>query len=203
MQQTGEYPGPGPDDYTNVHALNLEFIRVTSDMKGPQRGRLAASPFLLFSLREDDIGWWDTALLDRRQADLLENDELDSPDLYRIQFAALSFLWHLGRRNPYAVRIVSGASVAWCEKVTELPLLTLLNRIGARSDLMQSRLDGTAVFAKRLLGDGTSSSKTVRRSSQFAALQSLLTKAGVENNSRLPAAACRSSTPVRVLDKKL
>ncbi len=203
MQQAGEYPGPGPDDYTNVEALNLAFIRATSDMKGPQRGRLAVSPFLLFSMREQELDWWDDALSDRRQADLLEPRQLDSPELRQIQFAALSFVWHLVRRNPYAVRIISGASVAWCERVSELPVVTLLDRIGARGDLMQSRLDSAASLADRLLSDGTSSMKNVRRSSQFAVWQTLLTREGFDNDSRLPAAACRLSAPAKVLNKKL
>lgn len=203
MQQLGEYPGPGPDDYANVQALNLEYIRVTSDMKGPQRGRLAAAPFLLFSLREQELDWWDEALRDRSQGNLLEPDPQQSQALFCIQFAALSFLWHLGRRNPYAVRIISGAGVAWCERVTELPLLTLLDRIGARGDLIQSRIDRAATVADRLLGGGTSSRKTVRRSSQVAVLQTLLTHGQSDHGSRLRAAACSTSTPVRILRKDL
>ena len=52
MLESGDYPGPSPDDYANVTALNTAFIRATLDLKGPQCGRLAAAPFLLFSLRE-------------------------------------------------------------------------------------------------------------------------------------------------------
>lgn len=203
MQHSGEYPGPGPDDYTNVQALNLEFIRVTSTMKGPQRGRLAASPFLLFSLREHELDWWDDALQDSHQRDFSESPQLDSPALRQIQFAALSFLWHLGRRNPYAVRIISGAGVAWVDQITQLPLVTLLDRIGMRADLMCSRLENAAAFADRLLSDGTSSRSVVSRSSQFAALQMLLTRKGVDDYATLPSAACSLSVPMQVLDKKL
>lgn len=203
MQHSGEYPGPRPDDYVNVQALNLAFIQATSSMKGPQRGRLASCPFLLFSLREQELGWWDEALSDRRQGDLLEARRLDCPELSQIQFATMSFLWHLGRRNPYAVRIISGASVRWVEQITELPLVTLLDRIGMRADLMQSRIESTAALADRLLGDGTSSVSAVCRSSQFTALQTLLTRTGNNHYSQLPAAACSLSVPMRVLEKKL
>jgi hypothetical protein len=54
-----------------------------------------------------------------------------------------------------------------------------------------------------LLGDGTSSMKIVRRSSQFAVWQTLLTREGFDNDARLPAAACRLSAPAQVLIKKL
>ena len=203
MQQINEYPGPNPDDYANVLALNTAFIKAAFEMKGPQRGRLAAAPFLLFSFRERDMDWWDEALVENLQEDLLAAPELDNPQLQRIQIAALSFLWHLARRNPYATRIITGANVSWCEKITALPLVTLLDRIGARGDVMQSRLDNSNRFGGRLLGDGTSSRRTVRRSSQLVALQSLLTQATFDNYTRLPAAACAMPRPMRVQDKKI
>ncbi len=203
MQQINEYPGPNPDDYANVLALNTAFIKAAFEMKGPQRGRLAAAPFLLFSFRERDMDWWDEALVENLQEDLLAAPELDNPQLQRIQIAALSFLWHLARRNPYATRIITGANVSWCEKITALPLVTLLDRIGARGDVMQSRLDNSNRFGGRLLGDGTSSRRTVRRSSQLVALQSLLTQGTFDNYTRLPAAACAMPRPMRVQDKKI
>ena len=203
MEQISEYPGPSLDDYANVLALNTAFIRVAFELKSPQRGRLAAAPFLLFSFRERDAEWWQDALVERRQADLLAIPELDNPELQRIQTAAISFLWQLARRNPYAARIISGATVAWCETITELPLVTLLDRIAARGDLMQSRLDNPALFGERLLGNGTSSRRKVRTSSQMTALQSLLTRPRSDNHTRLPAAACRMATPMRVRDKKM
>ena len=203
MQQFSEYPGPALDDYVNVHALNTAFIKATSDMKGPQRGRLAAAPFLLFSLRENDLEWWDDALLNKPQGDLMASAELKDPELCRIQTAAVSFLWQLGRRNPYAARIISGATISWCEKMQELPLVTLLNCIGTRGDLMVSRLAHPAANSERLLGGGTSSRASIRSSSQLAALQALLTRTGLDDYSQLPAAACRLSGPMRVRNRKM
>jgi hypothetical protein len=203
MEQNSEFPGPSLDDYANVLALNTAFIKATSKLKGPQRGRLAAAPFLLFSLREDDAGWWASVLADQSQGDLMAATEHESPDLRRIQTAAMSFLWQLARRNPYVVRIISGATIAWCERITSLPLVTLLNRIGGRNDLMASRLDVPQALGERLLGSGTSSRRQIRRSSQLTALQTLLARSGIDNYARLPAAACNMSGPLRVLDKKL
>jgi len=203
MELISEFPGPNADDYANVLALNRAFIEDAFDMRGPQRGRLAETPFLLFSLRECDLDWWDSALDESPQGDLMAAAELDNPESRRIQTAALSFLWHLARRNPYATRIISGASVWWCDKIADLPLVILLDRIGARGDLMQSRLDNPVELGARLLGDGTSSRPRIRRSSQLVALQSLLTHATFDNYSSLPAAACQMTRPMRVKDKKI
>lgn len=203
MQQLTEYPGPHRDDYANVLALNSAFIEATSDLKGPQRGRLAATPFLLFSLREHDIKWWRQALADHRQQDMIENAGLENPDLRRVQTAALSFLWQLAQRNPYAVRVISGATITWCEIVSELPLLSLLDRMAARGDLIQSRLEAPDEIGERLMGSGVSSSMTLRRSSQLCALQTLLTRASTEPHARLPSAACNLSGPARTMLKKV
>lgn len=203
MEHNSEFPGPSPDDYANVLALNTAFIEATSELKGPQRGRLAAAPFLLFSLREDDVAWWAGVLAEQRQGDLMAVAEHESPELSRIQTAAISFLWQLARRNPYAARIISGATISWCDKITSLPLVTLLNRIGGRGDLMISRLAKPVALGERLLGNGTSSRLKVRRSSQLTVLQTLLTRSESDNYTQLPAAACSMSGPLRVLDKKL
>lgn len=203
MQQFTEYPGPDHDDYANVLALNTAFIKATSDLKGPQRGRLAAAPFLLFSCRENDLEWWDKALAENRQSDLLAEPELRIPELRRLQTAALSFLWQLSRRNPYAARIISGATISWCAKITDLPLVTLLDRVGARGDLIVSRLSYAGAAGERLLSDGTSSRRNVCKSSHLSALQRLLTRTGVDHYTQLPAAACSMSGPMRVLDKKV
>ncbi len=197
MQQLTEYPGPSEEDFDNVRVLNMAFIAATSSLKGPQRGRLAATPFLLFSLRENDFDWWQQALADERQGDLLADSELHDPDLQRVQTTALSFLWQLAQRNPYAARLVSGAPTAWCEKISELPLLTLLDRVGARADLIESRLYHLGAAGERLLQGGISVSQLLQKSSQLSALQALLTNPGFNSHIRLPAAACRLSGPTK------
>lgn len=203
MDSNTEYRGPTADDYANVLALNIAFVGATLELKGPQRGRLAAAPFLLFSLRENDPDWWHLVLADHRQADLLSPNEPLNAELRGIQTAAMSFLWHLSRRNPYAVRIISGAPASWCERIIELPLVTLLDRLGARGDLMVSRIEASAESDGRLLAHGTSSTRQVRRASQLTVFQELLTRAGLDDYTQLSTAACSMSGPLRVLDKKV
>lgn len=203
MRQSSEYMGPNPGDYANVQALNSAYLQATSSLKGPQRGRLAVAPFLLFSVREQDLVWWADALLESCQGDLIAAADLEDLTLQHIQVAALSFLWQLAHQNPYAVRVISGASLAWCEQLCDLPLVTLLARVGARGDLMISRVEETAAAGKRLLGDGLSSNSDVRRSTQMSVLQMLLTQSPLERITRLPAAACSLSGPIRALHKKV
>jgi hypothetical protein len=203
MQRISDYRGPGADDYANVLAFNTAFLVVTTELRAAELRRLAAAPFLLFSMRENDLEWWDDALVDRHQADLMGPHEQPNTDLRRLQTAAISFLWHLSRRNPYAVRIISGAPVAWCDRITALPLVTLLNRLGARADLLRSRIDVDEDSGGRLLGHGTSSKALLRRSAQLAVLQGLLTRPGLGEYTRLKTAACGLSRPMRVLEKKV
>ena len=202
MQQFSEYSGPGIDDYENVYALNSAFLKATSALKRPQRGRLARAPFLLFSLRETDMQWWESALADQVQEDLLEVREISSAHLRRIQIAALSFLSQLCRRNAYAARIVSGATIPWCERISELPLITLMDRVATRDDLLLSRLHASDAAGKSLLAAGTSSKRQVRKFSHMRALQSLLATSR-RDNAQLPAAACVMTTLSRSLDKKV
>lgn len=212
MQLSTEYPGPTRDDYANVLALNVAFLDLMHEFKGPQKGRLAAAPFLLFSFHEDDPGWWERALRESPQRDLMASPDLTCAERRRLQSACIGFLWQLCRRNSYAARIISGATVQWCEKFAELPLVTLLERVGARSDLIITRLGATDPNSASLLSDGASSRRQVRRSSHVVALQALLTKNRSGERSRLHAAACSMPAPRlrvsqpsvnRVRDKKV
>lgn len=202
MEHVYEYPGPTPDDYLNVVALNTAFVCTTSNLKGPQRGRLAAAPFLLFSLRENDAEWWAEILSDPCKTDMLAVSVAPEPHVLQLQTAAVGFLWQLARRNPYAARIISGATVSWCENIGDLPLVTLLDRIAGRDDLMTSRIESPVPHGGRLLGNGTSSRSRVRRSSQLTVLQSLLARTGLDGYAQVPAAACSLSVPVRAIEKK-
>lgn len=202
MEFSSDYPGPSRDDYANVLALNAAFLNRYHDLKGPQKGRLAAAPFLLFSLRENDLDWWAAALADHTQLQLSESSPNNSDHDRGLQSASISFLWQLARRNPYAARIISGAGIAWCEILTGLPLVTVLERVGTRGDLIASRLDGPDTVCSQLLDQGASSHQNIRCSSHFVALQFLLTKSRGDRHDRLPAAACSMTTPRQKIDRR-
>lgn len=194
-----EFRGPTSEDFANVSALNKVFLEMTSDLPRQKLQRLAAAPFLLFSFREDDEEWWRNALDDNPQRDLIVAATSASTETRNLQTAGLGFLWQLARRNPYAARIVCGAPAAWCEKLSSQTLVTLLDRVAFRGDLMTSRLEANKGIWSRLLGNGSCAEQSVRRSSQLSALQTMLTRTRNEHCGRLPAAAC--SMPV--LKKKV
>ncbi len=186
-----EYMGPTSEDFANVSALNKSLLEATSDLPRHKLQRLAAAPFLLFSLREDDDEWWYKALDEEPQQDLILTAAIARKEVQMLQTAALGFLWELARRNPYAARIVSGATVAWCEKLSAQTLVVLLDRVAARGDLMTSRLDNHQCIWSRLLGIGSCAERSVRRSSQLSAMHTMLTRTRSVQYARMPAAACR------------
>jgi len=184
-----EFAGPGADLFDNIEALNCAYLGACHDLKGPQKGRLAASPFLLFSIRESDLAWWKQGLRDDPQRPLLQ--DLAAPDVYAVQTAAIGVLWQLARDNPYLARLISGACKPWCDLLADLPLIHVLDRVAHRADLIRPRLTDTSDTFRRLLTAGTSSRSVLRRSAQIAALQKLLTKSSAQGYTQLPAAACK------------
>lgn len=197
--RTYDYQPPSSDDYGNVAELNQAWLKATTDMHRPQRSRLAEAPFLLFTLREYDLEWWREALQEKSQADWMQHNKA-TESLFRIHSAALGFLWQLALRNPYAARLVSGASITWCEMLTEVPLVKLIDQVADRADLSRSRLDiDTTAFFN---ADCTSAQKPIRRASHFVALQSLLTTPVVDHDHSLRSAACRMPRArLKVADK--
>jgi len=203
-----EYQGPTPGDLANIQALNRFFLMACS-AAAPDRfavlqahrmtqsriTRLAGAPFLLFSLREQDEEYWQRILGDESQIDLI--DSADPPDekIQQLQAAGLSFLWQLVHRNAYTARIVSGASVSWCERMAEQTLVGLLHRVATRGDLMRLRFEDEAEVWRRLLDAGTSSSYQARLTSQHCALQAMLTRRDARQYNRMPAAACTMRAP--------
>ena len=192
-----EFRGPTSEDFANVRALNKAFLKATSDLPRQKLQRLAASPFLLFSFREDDDEWWDDVLNDDPQQDLMSTATVASNEIRKLQSAGLGFLWQLARRNPYAARIVSAATINWCEKLSAQTLVILLDRVATRGDLITSRLQDDEGTWSRLLDSGTSAERRVRYSSQLSALQTMLTRTRSAQQVQLPAAACRMSVPNR------
>ena len=214
-----QYPGPTADDLANVKALNRAFLdtlrnnarhsAVLDDVVPPLKSlcralsdihvdRLAAAPFLLFSVRERDADYWDAlfdAQRDNRNGDLFEFPRTNDSDDGRLIDAALGFLWTLAVRNTYAARIVSGASLSWCERLADCTLMSLLTIAGRREDLLIPRFADREDIWSKLLGAGVSSERDVRRAAQLTVLQTMLTRDAVPGHERLSAAACRMPAP--------
>ena len=209
-----DFSGPERTDFANVEALNRAFLLklrspaagrrlreqlpdtlrdATKGLTDSQVERLSAAPFLLLSLREHDAEFWRGIAADSPMADLFAPSGASRDE---ITVAAVSFIWQLTRRNPYAARLITGASPEWCERLGEFTLLTLLQRLSSCRDFLRPRFAGDAACWRKLLGSGLSSKAQIRESAYLACLQTLVTKRHHVPARRLRAAACTSSIPV-------
>lgn len=201
------YQGPSAADLDNIRALNRCFLGTLAgsgragmpeaDLSESQRRRLGRAPFLLFSFRETEEDLWEQLLSQDTQLDLISTTPALDADIRELQVAGLSFLWHLSCRNPYVVRLVTGAPINWCERVAELTLIGLLSRTAHRTDLVTPRFRHQEPIWQRLLTSGTSGEAALRNQSHRSVLQAMLTSARPVNYERLQAAAASLPTPKR------
>jgi hypothetical protein len=205
-----DYKGPTKDDLANIRALNRYFLiaiaetdstafgeLATRRLTESERARLAGVPFLLFSFREQDSGYWQRVLSDDPQIELSESHDLPSERVRHLQVAGLGFLWQLARRNPYVTRVASGAPSSWCEQLAASTLARLLDRAATRSDLLCARFADKDHVWRRLLGSGIHAQRSLRRTSHHCALQVLLTRGREVHREVVSAAACSMQDPVR------
>lgn len=209
------YLGPAPVDFADVHALNRAFLALLErdpnasqfttgladdlaaqllSLTAAQTERLATAPFLLFSLRQEDRRLWDEIQSGEPRPDLFA-DNAGSYPAARVISAALGFLWRLARQNPYALRVVSGVSLNWCERLAEQALVDVIECASTRDDLLVLRAAGNANVWGKLLTGGVLQRESLRAASQLSALQMML--AGLTDGSsvRWATAACRSRFP--------
>ena len=197
-----DYEGLTKDDLANVTALNRAWLDLNGRRAEPRRlslvsiERLAATPFLLFSCQEQDDALWQRLLGDERQPDLIDTGPGRDVDLLGLQGAGLAFLWDLARRNPYVARVVSGATLSWCDRLAARTLADLLGRVG-RCLIIRGRFDEQDSRFQRLLESGTGIDGVLREAAQLGVLQSLLTLGHDARYGRLPAAACELRHPHR------
>lgn len=217
-----DFSGPQKAEFNNVRSLNRAFLnslRAPSEAMGLRQAfspklcpmvegltdlqarRLSEAPFLLLSLREQDDDYWSALFADEPNGDLFAMPSGDGRGRH-LAAAALGFLWQLAQHNPYAVRLLSGATVNWCDSLANHTLLGLLERTADRTDLLRPRLSGNLVFWRKLLGPGLSSEPTIRTAAHLSALQSMLTIDRVAQYRDIRAAACKIQPPaLRVAEK--
>lgn len=198
-----DYEGLCRDDLLNVYALNHSWLEgqrvaVRGGVRWTSRRveRLADTPFLLFSFREQDARWWRSLLGDDPQQSLFDAGPPISGEMLALQSAGMAFLWDLARRNPYVARIVSGASLAWCEQIASATLVRV-QTCATSGHLIESRFQDGSTLHRRLLQRGCSSSREKRVFAQISALQAMLTGGEAVPSRRLSAAACRMPAPAQ------
>src|SRR5690606_4643968 len=206
-----DFLGPSAADYENVASLNRGFLALVPRaprrclgglredlgarlraLTAVQAERLAAAPFLLMSFRERDERLWEAAFARQATPDLFATRAAD--DLARLAAAGLGFLWQLARHNPFAARLVCGAGVHWCERLTELPFLHLFALAAGDEELLTVRAGQHSELWSKLLTDGSSHDAEVRRAAHITALQTVLTRAWLPARA-WPAAACATRVP--------
>jgi hypothetical protein len=211
-----DFAGPDAADYANVRSLNTAFLDLTRSGNLPrhclqgldgrlakrllsltelQADRLAATPFMLFSFRERDARYWDQLLAEPRNRDLFSVPCIDNDALMRLTAAGLGFTWQLAQRNPYAARVIAGASMHWCERIAERTFFKILAIAGMRSDLMVLRFASDNDLWLKLLDGGVMRQDNIRHSAHLSALQTVLTSHPVEDRQVWPSAARKIDRP--------
>ena len=212
-----QFEGPSADDYENVYSLNAAFIallkrcptarRCLQALPARQAGRLlgltdhqavrlARTPFLLFSFRERDDRFWEPVFDGDGARDLFAEPQAASDELGRLIAAGLGFVWQLARHNPYAARIICGASLHWCEQLTERTFLHVLALAAVQNELLVLRAAKDTQLWDKLLGSGVSRENAVRRAAHISALQRLLTSSAQPAGRSWAAAACAAKKPL-------
>jgi hypothetical protein len=209
-----DFQGPEPADLAHVHSLNSAFLTVAA--RGDQRllaqlpsdtarylvsiepldrARLARSPFLLYSLNEHDDARWERMFDGQLTDDLLDTATKPHGEEAQLVSATLGFLWQFARRNAYAARVISGASLHWCERIADITLIELFRFAAVSGDLLSFRQADSVAFWRRLLCAGTSPEVGVRSAAKIAALQTVLTSSHWRQAQSSRAAACTMPIP--------
>jgi len=215
------FDGPETTDYRNVISLNRAYLTLLqrdlrcrqglrqlstrladkiSNLSKRQIERLAATPFLLLSFRESNDHYWSKVLDRKKGGDLFTSSGSD--DLDNLVSAGLGFIWQLARQNPYALRLICGASLHWCEEIAEQTFFRLLVSVAAHGDVLQLRAAHDHELWRKLLDDGVNSENTICRAAHVSALQTVLTQPQHKKRQTWALAARNMNSPgLRVADE--
>lgn len=217
------FDGPDADDFSNVTALNRAWLGMLRQVPASRRTRcretatrlaeivelthreaehLAESPFLLFSFRERDEALWSGIIEGTGHRQLFRNQR--SRETETVLAAALGFVWQLARQNPYALRIICGATLYWCERIGELTFYRLLSAVSQSDEIPVLRSAAHSTLWRKLLTGGVSPVAEVRSAAQLCALQMVLTDpVQIRRSERLSLAARRAPAPgLQVAEQK-
>ncbi len=210
-----QYRGPQAADYRNVRALNAAFLVLLKNgtraqrllrhlpdtlqkrcagLTGLQRERLADTPFLLFSFNEHDGAFWERLFAGRHNWHLFDSAPAADDELFKILHAALGFTWQLARDNTYAARVICGASLHWCERLADKPILDVVS-VASHAELLALRSPRDEMLWRKLLYPGTAGNASIREAAHTSALQRLLTEGHADWPGRHARAARRMRQP--------
>lgn len=215
-----DFSGPEAADYANVRSLNAVFLAllcsgadgaalrghlpaewrpVAQRLTDVQQERLASAPYLLMSFRERDAELWESLLDDGPEPDLFA--ATPPAAIERLTVAGIGFLWLLACRNPFAARLISGAGLDWCERLTDTTLIHLVHAVTGHADLLIPRTAGRYEVWPKLLDAGLSGNPSVREAAHLSVLQAMLTSGAVRRY-RLRNAACSAQAPALTVHER-
>ena len=202
-----------PAVLANVRALNGRFLdciaagtdpllaappqRITAirELRPVQRARLAECPFLLFAPDCNNADRW-ARLFRGTQRELAHARSRDhGSGSQGVLAAAIAFLWQLSQHNLYAARLVSGASLGWCERLAEQALVDVVQAAADEPGLLGLRRARDTRLWNRLLGAGVSMEADIAAAARLAAWQLLMTRGWQERGLSRRAAACAAQAP--------
>ena len=183
-----DFQGPDVADLDNVYGLNRAYLdalsRPLAVAPGAPSGTasiiekltalsvrkstcLSQCPFLIYSFPEAADRRWARLFSDAAQPGLFDGTSLSPECVGGLAPATLGFLWELAKRNPYATRLVSGASLDWCERLADSSPVRVFRFATYEPGLLSPRLPTHREFWSKLLGAGTSNDKEIRHSAQL------------------------------------
>lgn len=207
---------PDAADYDNVASLNQAYLSLLgsetalrqsllelpehlagklASLGSEQVTRLAGAPFLLFSFRESDDRHWNSLLAERSTGNLFRADVSAAIDT--LTSAGLGFIWQLAQRNPYALRLICGAPLSWCEHIAEITFYRLLDAVRRDGSPPSLRAIEQPELWCKLLDGGLSRKRAIRQAAQLSALQVILTTPPAGRSEHWSLAARKVNAPLR------
>lgn len=212
------FDGPHAADFRNVVSLNQAYLALLQRDKTLRAGlsglsdplqrritalscneiaRLSATPFLLFSFRETDDLHWNRILAGKSCRDLFRATL--SGDVDTLVSAAIGFIWQLAQHNPYALRLVCGATLYWCERIAEQTFFVLLEAVRDFGEVPLIRIANQREVWRKLLHAGISKDPAIRRAAHMSAMQAVLTHTPLAANGPWARAARTTRIPSRLV----
>ena len=197
------YDCPEPGDISDVRELNREFLadllrqrhpslRDLDRNNGEALARLAEAPFLLYELRAPDAGFWDRTF--SGTSDLLDSSMGHRGDDAGQVASTLGFLWHLSKRDPHAARLFTGSSTDWCQRLSGMPLIHVINRALGAGVRPYLRMDAHDSRWRARVCAASGPDKAAHSVAVTRVLQALLVAGEGEVTAQ---AACRLQSPTR------
>lgn len=213
------FNSPDRADYANVVRLNHAWLTLLqhdlslaraldclpvdlrermTNLSGSEITRLANTPFLLLSYRENEDSYWTRTLNPRHERDLFSASAAGAAtDADTLISAGLGFAWQLARRNPYVLRLFCGATLYWSERIAELTFFELLDAFRATGDPPILRFGHQRDLWRKLLDTGVSRQPHAAEATQITALQSVLTHTATGKQETWSLAARSVGAPAR------